>query len=56
MNRRLWKLWKVGRSKDKYLDARHAVYRAKRNAEKENFAIVKDYKGNIFCVIKQMRT
>ena len=58
--RRLWKLWKASGSKDKYLNAkrkaRHAVYTAKRNAEKEKFASVKNNKGNIFCVAKQMRT
>ena len=58
--RRLWKLWKAGESKDRYLDAkrkaRHVVYTAKRNAEKEKFASVKDNKENIFRVAKQMRT
>ena len=58
--RRLWKLWKAGESKDKYLDvkrkARHAVYTANRNAEKEKFASVKDNKENIFRVVKQMHT
>ena len=58
--RRLWKSWKAGGSKDKYLDAkrkaRHAVYTAKRNAEQEKFASVKDNKENIFRVAKQMRT
>ena len=58
--RRLWKLWKVGGSKDKYLDAKrkeqHAVYTAKRNAEKEKFASIKDNKENIFRVAKQMHT
>ena len=52
--RKLWKLWKVGGSKDKYLDskrkARHAVYTAKRNVEKEKFASVKDNKENMFRV------
>ena len=56
--RRLWKLWKAGGSKDKYLDAKqkaqHAVYTAKRNVEKEKF--VKDNKENIFTVAKQMHT
>ena len=56
--RRLWKLWKAGGSKDKYLDAKrkahHAVYTAKRNAEKEKLASVKDSKE--FCVAKQMCT
>ena len=50
--RRLWKLWKAGGSKEKYLDAkrkaRHAVYTAKRNAEKEKFASVKDNKKTSF--------
>ena len=58
--RRLWKSWKGGGNKDKYLDAtwkaRHAVYTAKRNAEKEKFASVKGNKENIFRVGKQMRT
>ena len=56
----MWKLWKARESKDKYLDAkqkeRHAVYTAKRNAEKEKFSGVKDNKENIFCVTKQMYT
>ena len=50
----------MGGSKDKYLDAklkaRHAVYTAKRNAEKEKSASVKDNKENISHVAKQMRT
>ena len=54
--RRFWKLWKVGRSKDKYFDAKwksqHAIYTAKRNAEKEKFASVKDNIKNIFRVAK----
>ena len=58
--RRLWKLWKVGGSKDKYLDAKqkvqHPVYTAKRNAEKEKFTSVKDNKENIFPIAKKMRT
>ena len=58
--RRLWKLWKAGGSKDKYLDAkskaRHAVYAAKRNAEKEKFASAKDIKEKIFMSHKQIRT
>ena len=53
-------MWKAGESKDKYLDAkqkvRHAVYAAKRNAEKEKFASVKDNKENIFHIAKQMHT
>ena len=36
--------------------ARHAVYTAKRNAEKERFASVEDNKENIFRVAKQMCT
>ena len=48
-----------GWSKDKYLDAKqkaqHAVYIAKRNAEKEKFANVKYNNENIFSVAKQMR-
>ena len=56
----MWKLWKTGGSKDKYLDAkqkvRHAVYAVKRNAEKEKFASVKDNKENIFHIAKQMHT
>ena len=58
--RRLWKSWKAGGSKDRYLDAkrkaRHSLYIAKRNAEKEKFASGKDNKENIFRVAKQMRT
>ena len=58
--RRLWKLWKAGGTKDKYLHvkqkAQHAIYTAKRNAEKEKFSSVKDNKENIFCVATQMRT
>ena len=54
------RLWKAVRSKDKYLDAKwkawHAIYTGKRNAEKKKFAIVKDNKGNIFHVTKQMHT
>ena len=50
----------MGGSKDKYLDVKrkeqHAVYTAKRNAEKEKFASFKDNKENIFRVAKQMRT
>ena len=50
----------MGGSKDKYLDAKrkaqHAVYTAKRNAEKEKFASVKENKENISHVAKQMRT
>ena len=57
--RRLWKLWKLSGSKDKYLDARekaqHPVYTAKRNAEKNKIASVEDDKENIFRVAKQMR-
>ena len=41
---------------DAKLKARHAVYTAKRNAEKERFASVEDNKENIFHVAKQMRT
>ena len=56
----MWKLWRAGGSKDKYLDtkrkARHAVYTAKRNSEKEKFTSIKDNKENIFRVAKQMRT
>ena len=56
----MWKLWKAGGSKDKYLDAkrktRHGVYTAKTKVEKEKFASVKDNKENVFCVAKQMRT
>ena len=58
-NRRLWKLWKAGGSKDKQLDAKrktqHAVSKAKENAENEKFASDKDNKGNTFPVAKQMR-
>ena len=58
--RRLRKLWKAGGSKDKYSDAkrkaRYAVYKVKRNAEKEKFASVEDNKENIFRVAKQMHT
>ena len=53
-------MWKTGRSKDKYLDAKrkaqHARYTATKNAEKEKIASVKDNKEDIFCVGKQMRT
>ena len=46
--RKMWKLWKGGGSKDKYLDAkrkaRKAVYTPKINAEKEKFTSVKDNK------------
>ena len=46
--RRFQKLWKVGESKDKYLDAKlkaqHGVYTANRNTEKETFTSVKDNK------------
>ena len=56
----MWKLWKAGGSKGKYLDAKpkagHAVYRAKRNAGKEKFVSVKDNKEKIFRLAKQMRT
>ena len=56
----MWKLWKAGGSKDKYLDtkrkAQHAVYAAKRNVEKEKFASVKGKKENIFHVAKRMRS
>ena len=48
--RRLWKLWKASVSKYKYLDAkwtaRHAVYTANRNPEKETFASIKENKEN----------
>ena len=58
--RRLCMLRKAGESKDKYFDAkqkvRHAVYTAKRNAEKEKVASVKENEENIFRVAKQMRT
>ena len=58
--RRLRKLWKAGGNKDKYLDAkwkaRHAIYTAKRNAEKEDVCYVNDNKENIFRVAKQMST
>ena len=54
------RLWKTGARKDKRVDAKrniqYAVYTAKRNAEKEKFASVKDNKENIFRVAKQMRT
>ena len=57
---RLWKLWKVGGSEDKDLDAKwkaqRAVYTAERNAEIENVTSVKDNKENIFRVARQMRT
>ena len=50
------KSWKVGDSKAKYLDAqikaRHTVYTAKRNAEKDKTASVKDNEENIFRVAK----
>ena len=50
----------MGGSKNKYLDAkrkaRHTVYTAKRNAEKQKFTGVKENKENIFRVAKQMRT
>ena len=53
-------MWKAGGTKDKYLHvkqkAQQAIYTAKRNAEKEKFASVKDNKENIFCAAKQMRT
>ena len=56
----MWKLWRAGGSKDKYLDAkrkaRHAVYTAKRHSEQEKFTSIKDNKKNIFRVAKQMRT
>ena len=58
--RRLWKLWKAGGSKNKYVDAkwkaRHAIYTVTRNAKKQKFASVKYNKENIFPVAKQMRT
>ena len=58
--RRLWKMWKMGRSKVKYLGAKrkaqHVVYTANRNVEKEKFVSVKDNKENIFCYAKQMCT
>ena len=57
---RLWKLWKVGGSEDKDLDAKwkaqRAVYTAERNAEIEHVTSVKDNKENIFRVARQMRT
>ena len=57
---RLWKLWKVGGSEDKDLDAKwkaqRAVYTAERNAEIENVTSVKDNKENIFRVARQMCT
>ena len=50
----------MGGSKDKYLGAKqkaqHAFYTAKRNAEKDKFASVKDNKENILCITKQMHT
>ena len=55
----MWKLRKAGGSKVKDLDAkqkaRHAVYTAKRNAEKV-VTSVKDNKENIFRVAREMRT
>ena len=57
---RLWKLWRRGGSKDKYLDAKqkaqHAIYTAKRNAEKKKFATVANNKDNIFDLAKEMHT
>ena len=58
--RRLWKLWRRGGSKDIYLDAKqkaqHAIYTAKRNAEKKKFATVANNKDNIFDLAKEMHT
>ena len=55
----MWKLQKAGGSKVEDLDAkqkaRHAVYTAKRNAEKV-VTSVKDNKENIFRVAREMRT
>ena len=46
--------WKVSGSKDKYLDAKwkaqHGAYTAKRNAENEKFASVKDNKKRSFML------
>ena len=56
----MWKLWKMGGRKDKYIDAKrkaqYAVCKAKRNAKKGKFTSEKDNKENIFCVTKQMHT
>ena len=50
--RRLQKFWKASASNDKYLDAKwkawHVIYTAKRKAEKDKFASVKDNKENTY--------
>ena len=49
-----------GGLEQRYLDAKwkagQAVFTAKRNAQKKNFASVKDNKENIFYAHKQMHT
>ena len=59
--RKLWKEWKRGGSKEKYLDAkraaRRAVYNAKEKSEKERFGNVlirEDQREEVFKIAKQM--
>ena len=55
-NRKLWREWKKGGSKEPYLEAKrqakHAVYLAKRCAEEKELPNLKDGKDNIYRIAK----
>ena len=57
--KRCWKAWKEGGSKEEYLHAKRlakrSVYAAKRQAEANRFANLRSGKSDIFKIAKQMR-
>ena len=59
VKRKLWKAWKNGESKENYIRAKraakHAVYKAKKNAEQTKFANLKENDQRVFKIARQLR-